>query len=283
MRLNRKANRSLGKVLDPSAGYKIKVSEKTITNFYETNPAKRYIKYLYVEAFDPAGKKVGSTEIDYNNPRFPDRMESFIVNVDPAHRRQGIASAMYKAAEAFAGKKMGPSARQTKEGQALWQGGSSQQAQFGAPPIRKKGMKIGSLLKRKSKGFGAAPDIKHVIDAVQKSLSPDLLKAKYRGGSHPHAGHCSVASEAIYFLLGGKRSGLTPMQVRVGDVSHWYLKDSAGNVVDPTAGQFACPVPYELGRGKGFPTPKRGLPEQPPSQRAKIVINRARALLGEDQ
>jgi len=69
-------------------------------------------------------------------------------------------------------------------------------------------------------------------------------------------GWCYVASEAIYYKSGGKAAGITPVQakikVRGEEISHWWLRDSDGSIVDPTADQFDFPFPYEKGRGRGF-------------------------------
>lgn len=65
-------------------------------------------------------------------------------------------------------------------------------------------------------------------------------------------GWCYVASEALYYLMGGKGAGLKPMQGKVGDISHWWLVDTDGNVIDLTADQFDFPWPYEQGVGRGF-------------------------------
>lgn len=116
---------------------------------------------------------------------------------------------------------------------------------------------------------------KKLIKRVQACLHPGLLKLAYRkqlpsvpAAQRPLFGHCSAASEAIYFLLGGKGSRWTPTTVRVDGGTHWYLRDKkTGEVLDPTADQFVCPVPYGEGRGCGFPTPGAV-----PSKRAKEIM-----------
>lgn len=71
-------------------------------------------------------------------------------------------------------------------------------------------------------------------------------------------GWCYVASEAIYYLSGGKSAGIKPMQASIEvdgqQVSHWWIQDEDGSVVDATAAQFDFPFPYEKGRGCGFQT-----------------------------
>jgi len=44
------------------------------------------------------------------------------------------------------------------------------------------------------------------IKKIQAALTPDLLKAQYRGSDIPYYGHCYVAAEALYHLLGGLHS-----------------------------------------------------------------------------
>src|ERR1700761_6301752 len=111
-----------------------------------------------------------------------------------------------------------------------------------------------------------------IIKAILSSLSPDLLKPKYRAqleeNAPPETGHCSVASEAFYWLAGAAEAGFVP--VRCGynidadgqmhfdlprpDMrrdSHWWVRGPApglpgqGAIIDITAGQFPAPFPYE--------------------------------------
>lgn len=55
-----------------------------------------------------------------------------------------------------------------------------------------------------------------VVSAVQNVLSPDLLGKTWRQvkTKRPFAGHCYVASEAIYYLA-AKANGFSPMRVEV--------------------------------------------------------------------
>jgi hypothetical protein len=103
-----------------------------------------------------------------------------------------------------------------------------------------------------------------MVDAVVARLTPDLLRPEWRGRSHPLAGHCYVASEALYHLRGRVD---TPMHVRHEGASHWFLRTLDGQVLDVTAAQFETPVPYEAARGKGFLT-------REPSMRARTLIER---------
>lgn len=93
---------------------------------------------------------------------------------------------------------------------------------------------------------------------IVESLSDDLLHPTFRKlkTQHPRAnetfGHCYVATEAAFYLLGGKEEGWYPQFVRVAGYPHWYLKHSSGFIFDPTASQFKIDIPYDQGKGKGF-------------------------------
>lgn len=101
----------------------------------------------------------------------------------------------------------------------------------------------------------------YIVANVKAVLTDDLLKPGYG----PKA-HCYVASEAIYHLMGGRESGLTPMTIRHEGGVHWYLRMD-GEYLDATADQFETPVPYDQGTGRGFLT-------RQPSKRAAEVIRR---------
>lgn len=107
-----------------------------------------------------------------------------------------------------------------------------------------------------------------LIEEVRDILSTrdDLRKSKYRGLENPYAGHCYVASEALYHLLGGKDAGYKPMFIKHEGEPHWFLSGPNGEIIDATAEQFSTPVPYEKAIGKGFLTSK-------PSARAQEVID----------
>lgn len=107
-----------------------------------------------------------------------------------------------------------------------------------------------------------------LVGKVQQALTADLLKPEHRNGAHPLAGHCYVASEALYHLLGGSASGWKPMNLQHEGTSHWFLK-RPGEILDPTADQFKTPVPYGEARGRGFLTKN-------PSKRARVVMQRVK-------
>lgn len=108
---------------------------------------------------------------------------------------------------------------------------------------------------------------------IINNLSDDLLSKQYvqLRQSNPELpncfGHCYVASEAAYYLLGGREDGWQPCYVKHLGASHWYLKHTSGGILDLTSEQFQSPVAYERGGGKGFLTQK-------PSKRAKLLLQR---------
>ena len=102
---------------------------------------------------------------------------------------------------------------------------------------------------------------------VREHLTDDRRSAKFRGHECKTAGHCYVASEAVYHSLGGKAAGYTPMQIQHEGTSHWFLKHSSGKILDATSDQFATAVPYEKAKGRGFLTKE-------PSRRAKTLMSR---------
>jgi hypothetical protein len=106
-----------------------------------------------------------------------------------------------------------------------------------------------------------------IVSNVREHLTDDLRSAKFRGHECKTAGHCYVASEAVYHALGGKAAGYTPMQIKHEGTSHWFLKHSSGKILDATSDQFATAVPYEKAKGRGFLTKE-------PSRRAKTLMSR---------
>lgn len=113
-------------------------------------------------------------------------------------------------------------------------------------------------------------DPKELIDLIVSQLTDDLRRAPYKGDPNPLTGHCYVASEALLYLLGSDE--WKPCNISHEGSPHWYLKNkTTGKILDPTAGQFKTPVPYELGKGKGFLTKE-------PSKRAKELLRRLNSL-----
>ncbi len=100
------------------------------------------------------------------------------------------------------------------------------------------------------------------VSRVREVLTPDLLHRDYRSGwspENPTHGHCAAASEAVYFLLGGPKTGLTAWVARDADgTTHWWLQTVGGERIDPTADQYSVAgrvPPYLrgiLGKPGGF-------------------------------
>lgn len=120
-------------------------------------------------------------------------------------------------------------------------------------------------------GYTLKSERDDLVAAATASLDNSLRRAKYRNSPNPMTGHCYVASEALWHLLGGHESGWVPQNIQHEGDQHWYLRHAkTGEILDPTASQFRTPVPYEKGRGRGFLTKK-------PSKRAQELINRIQA------
>lgn len=103
---------------------------------------------------------------------------------------------------------------------------------------------------------------------VKRVLTDELRQPQYRGKPN-YAGHCYVATEAAYYLLGAGETGWQPAFIRHEDQPHWFLVNRlTGEVLDITWRQFnELPNYHDDGRGKGFLT-------NFPSRRAAIVIQR---------
>lgn len=107
---------------------------------------------------------------------------------------------------------------------------------------------------------------------IVDNLTDDLLTARYRrakkGLKFPKTyGHCYVASEAAYYLLGGKEEGWKPMHMTHLGASHWFLRHESGFILDLTGDQFGMTLDYSKARGTGFLTKE-------PSKRAKKLLIR---------
>lgn len=104
-----------------------------------------------------------------------------------------------------------------------------------------------------------------LIAKIQAALTPDLLKGDW--GSHPHAGHCYVASEALFHLTGKVMKPCRATDER--GISHWWLETN-GEIIDVTARQYTdlgLTPPYSRGKGSGFLT-------REPSKRARTLMER---------
>jgi len=119
-----------------------------------------------------------------------------------------------------------------------------------------------------------------LIKRIQSVLTPDLLKGIWaKQFENPMAGHCYVATEALYWILGGPDGDFVPYVLShktfpegldEGE-THWFLKNKkTGEILDPTAEQFeGVPILYDKGISNGMMSyPKGG------SKRAKEIIKR---------
>ena len=115
--------------------------------------------------------------------------------------------------------------------------------------------------------LGHSGEVKELVAMVVGALDESLRRAPWKGSTSPVAGHCYVACEALHHLT---QKRLKPCFVRHEGAPHWFLRDDAGNVVDPTAAQFSTVPDYSKGVRKGFLTVE-------PSKRSQVVIGRVAA------
>ena len=122
-----------------------------------------------------------------------------------------------------------------------------------------------------------------LVKKIQSVLTKDLLKGMWnKVFNNPLAGHCYAATEALYWMLGGTASDWKtyvlshlswPEGLDEGE-THWFMKNSKGEVLDPTAGQFeGQDIAYDKGRYNSMMNyPKGG------SKRAREIMRRVAAL-----
>jgi hypothetical protein len=107
---------------------------------------------------------------------------------------------------------------------------------------------------------------------IQASLTEDLLNEAQRTGHGRYDGFAYPAAEAYFHLGGGYAAGLQPMQLRHRGISHWWLLDKKGRVIDLTLGPGeTSDFPYDRGRRRGFRFTPAGA-----SQRARALIEHLR-------
>jgi len=115
-----------------------------------------------------------------------------------------------------------------------------------------------------------------VIKLIQKSLTPDLLKRRFREGNaiNPLFGHCYHSAETLFhlireFRLPEKFLAYRPCRgVDGNNIPHWWLQNDRGEILDPTAGQYTSKglnPPYGSGRFRSFLTKE-------PSKNTKTII-----------
>lgn len=129
------------------------------------------------------------------------------------------------------------------------------------------------------------PDLALLEATILKHLTPDLCAPAYRvlwSDENPTLGFCSVASEAAWFLLGGKPSGWMSYVGRDDTgCTHWWLQKKTGEIFDPTRHQYeniGKTPPYESGRPCAFmgirkdPKNTWGFERRPGRRAEKLLI-----------
>ena len=117
---------------------------------------------------------------------------------------------------------------------------------------------------------GTTEHEENAVRIVRSVLTPELLPPEWQ--NHPHAmgGYCYVASEALYYLLGGGEAGLTVRRAPCEGGEHWWLEGRGDKLIDATADQFEDDFAYDEGVASEFLT-------SDPSPRAVKIILRAGA------
>jgi len=116
--------------------------------------------------------------------------------------------------------------------------------------------------------------------SIQAALDDSLLSSSEKKrraieGYVSHVdGHCYVAAEVAYHVLGKPWQPKVISKKVIGSTTHWYLFNTQTNeIFDPTEEQFGDSViPYHQGKSCGFLTTQ-------PSKRAKIVLERIKSKL----
>lgn len=120
--------------------------------------------------------------------------------------------------------------------------------------------------------------MKALIRKIQANLTPDLLNKQWRAtADFRGTGHCYVATEALYWMMGGPQSGYKPHVLSnitwpeglAKGETHWFLAKGQ-SVLDPTASQFDRDIPYRKGRSNGMMNHPHG-----GSKRARKLIARS--------
>jgi hypothetical protein len=126
------------------------------------------------------------------------------------------------------------------------------------------------------------PALRALVKKVQACLTDDLLSPEERAKprSSKVAGHCAVASEAVWAAKARRLGYKTRVARTTSGGTHWWLVSPKGCVLDPTAAQFSKAERerlYAAGRGAG-PQGVRYSSDGTliPSKRAREVLRRMR-------
>lgn len=117
---------------------------------------------------------------------------------------------------------------------------------------------------------GTTEHQENAVRIVRSVLTPELLPPEWQNHPHPMGGYCYVATEALYYLLGGSAAGLTVKRAPCAGGEHWWLEGPDDTLIDATADQFVDDLGYGDGVASAFLTSE-------PSPRALKVIVRAGA------
>lgn len=110
-----------------------------------------------------------------------------------------------------------------------------------------------------------------MFDNVRSHLTDDLRDSEYiKMNRGKYCGHCHAASEAFFYLMGGKDAGYLVKQAKDdAGISHWWVERS-GLIIDPTHEQYTdygLVPPYAKGKTRC------------PNQQGYIPTNRAKKLI----
>jgi hypothetical protein len=120
-------------------------------------------------------------------------------------------------------------------------------------------------------------EFSELIEKIQKSLTPELLKQPYRerNASNPMFGHCYVATEAFYHLTKDEHPGRFSIYHGKDDesITHWWLHDNTlVRILDITADQY-----YSVGKTPPYNKSRHGsFLTNEPSKRAVIVMEKVK-------
>jgi GNAT superfamily N-acetyltransferase len=140
-------------------------------------------------------------------------------------------------------------------------------AKFHIPQIRQK---LGSANKNREDQA-----MKRIQKFLRKPQAEQFLKPAFANGTHPYSGHCYVASQSLYHMLGGEEAGYSAYQMEHEGVSHWFLRNSKGRILDPTWRQFQTKPDYSQARRSAFLWTEDGISDRAEGMTALVVGSRA--------
>ncbi len=113
---------------------------------------------------------------------------------------------------------------------------------------------------------GTTEHEENAVRIVRSVVTPELLPFEWQYHSHPMGGYCYVASEALYYLLGGSEAGLTVKSAPCEGGEHWWLEGRGDKLIDATADQFEDDFAYSEGVASKF------LTSEPSPRAVKIIL-----------